>query len=116
MSKVLYYTTKVGGNPVKKFIESLQEKQQRKIIRILTQIQIYGLVTAIPHTKKLTGTSLWEIRILGKDNLRVLYVTVLDDSILLLNGFSKKAAKTPLKEIDVALLRLKDWLQIKNQH
>lgn len=65
MTKVLYYTTTNGENPARKFIESLQEKQQRKIVRVLTYIRLYGLVTAIPHTKKLAGAPLWEIRILG---------------------------------------------------
>lgn len=114
MTKVLYYTSKTGENPARKFIESLQEKQQRKLIRILTYIKVYGLVTAIPHIKKLSRTSLWEIRILGEDNIRVLYASVLINSILLLHGFSKKSQKTPQKEIETALFRLKDWTDSQN--
>ena len=108
MTKVIYYTTTTKENPAMAFLRSLNEKQQRKIIRILTNIEVYGLSTAIPHTKKLTGTPLWEIRILGQDNIRVLYIIEEQDMIIILHGFIKKAQKTPLKEIQTALQRLKE--------
>ncbi len=110
MTKVIYYTSTEGQNPPRRFIESLSERQQRKIIRLLTSIQEYGLIAAIPHIKKLTGTPLWEIRILGQDNIRVLYASVLSDSILIVHGFVKKSQQTPRKEIETALNRLKVWL------
>lgn len=113
---IYYYTTLLGENPVRSFIGSLTEKQQRKIARILSNIEEYGLITAIPHIKKLTGTSLWEIRILGKDNIRVFYATVLADSILLLHGLIKKSQVTPKKEIETALDRLTDWLGDQKKH
>ena len=108
MTKVIYYKTEDGENPVKEFIESLNEKQQRKIIRVLTYVEEYGLVIAIRHVKKLSGTPLWEIRILGVDNIRVLYAIYLSNSIVLLHGFIKKSQKTPPYAIQTALLRLKD--------
>lgn len=110
MSKVLYYTTTTGENPFDKFLDSLSEKQQRKILRILTTIKVYGLTYAIPHIKKLTGTPLWEIRILGQDNIRVLYAALVNDEILILHGFSKKSQKTPTKEIKTAIDRLNEWI------
>lgn len=110
MTKVIYYTNTTGENPTRKFIESLQEKQQRKIIRILTYIEEYGLITAIPHVKKLTGTPLWEIRILGQDSIRVLYATIEKDIILVLHGFIKKSQKIPHKELETTINRLNDWL------
>ncbi len=107
---IYYYTTPSGDNPFDKFLDSLSKQQQRKIIRILTNIETYGLTVAIPHIKKLTGTPLWEIRILGQDNLRVFYATVVKDSIVVLHGFTKKSQKTPQKDIDIALNRLNDWI------
>lgn len=106
---IYYYTTQTGDNPPKRFIESLTAKQKRKIARILAYIEEYGLITAIPHVKRLTGTPLWEIRILGQDNIRVFYATVLSNSILILHGFIKKSRQTPKKEIETSLNRLKDW-------
>lgn len=76
-----------------------------KALRILSSIEEFGLTAAIPHIKKLTGTPLWEIRILGRDSIRILYVTRSQKQILLLHAFEKKTAKTPLKEIGIALTR-----------
>ena len=72
-------------------------------------IEDYGLVTAIPHIKKLTGSPLWEIRILGQDNIRVLYATVERDTVLFLHGFIKKSQQTPSRELSTALDRLREW-------
>lgn len=106
---IYYYRNNDGNMPVKNFIESLLPQQQRKVTRVLSHIEEYGLVMAIPHIKKLTGTPLWEIRILGQDNVRVLYASVLVNSIVLLHGFIKKSQKTPIKEIDIAINRLREW-------
>ena len=114
MTKVIYYTTSSGEVPVKRFIESLNDKQQRKIVRVISYVEEYGLITAIPHVKKITGTPLWEIRILGHDNIRVFYAILFSDSILLLHGFIKKSQQTPQNEIKKALDRLKDWFSAKD--
>ena len=107
---ILYYTTSSGENPVKKFIESLNERQQKKVTRITSYIVEYGLTAAIPHVKKLTGTVLWEIRIVGQDNIRVFYASVTVGSIILLHGCIKKSQQTPTREIQTALNRLTDWV------
>ena len=61
------------------------------------------------HAKKLTGTDLWELRILGSDSIRVLYMAVEQKSFLLLHGFKKKTFTTPKKELKLAIDRLKDY-------
>ncbi len=109
MTRVIYYTTALKESPPKNFIESLSASQAGKLGRVLTYIKQYGLITAIRHVKKLTGTSIWEIRILGQDNIRVLYAIRDQDAIIILHGFIKKAQKTPLKELETALNRLEDW-------
>jgi phage-related protein len=63
------------------------------------------LQSVLPHIKKLRGTPLWEIRILGQDNLRVIYVVPYLDTVLVLHGFIKKTQKTPKKDLEVALSR-----------
>lgn len=110
---IQYYLIPTGGNPVSDFLDSLTKKQQTKVLRILTYIQEYGLQAVIPHVKKLSGLPLWEIRILGKDNIRVFYVLVQEDIVLVLHGFIKKKQKTPLKEIGLALTRYREWLDRK---
>lgn len=109
MTKVIYYTTTNGNIPIKKFINSLEKQQRNKVSRIITYIELYGLTPAIPHIKKLSGTPLWEIRFLGQDNIRVFYVTLEEDAILILHGFVKKSQKTPNRELETALNYLTDW-------
>lgn len=108
--KIIYYVSPLGKGPVKDFIDSLENKQQIKILRLFKLIQEFGLSAIGSHLKKLTGTPFWEIRILGQDNIRAIYVIVVKNTILILNCFVKKGNKTPPKEISIALSRYKDWL------
>lgn len=108
---VYYYTSPNGDQPITKFIDSLDSRQQAKLLRIINYVEVYGLQSILPHVKKLTGTPLWEIRILGKDNIRTIYAIMHNNSILIVNGFIKKSQKTPTKEIDLSLARFKEWVQ-----
>ncbi len=108
--KIIYYVSPLGKNPVKDFIDNLEDKQQVKILRLFQLIQEFGLSAVGSHLKKLAGTPFLEIRILGQDNIRAVYVIVVKNTILILNCFIKKENKTPLKEISLALKRYKDWL------
>lgn len=109
INQVIYYISSSGNNPVKEFLDSLQKSQKAKVFRIFQTYQLYGISSIIPHTKKLTGTPLWEIKVKGKDNIRVMYIVRTEKSILILHGFVKKKQKTPQKELRVALERYKDW-------
>lgn len=110
---VAYYESENGNKPVKDFVFELNDKQRAKVIRDLNQLEEFGIGYHIPDTKKLSGTPLWELRILGRDNIRVIYVLRIGKIILLLHGFIKKKQKTPVKEINIALKRLDDW---NNRH
>ena len=106
--KVIYYASSSGNNPVSDFLDSLDKQTQSKLLRIVTNIEEYGLLSVIPHVKKLSGTPLWEIRILGKVNARIIYVVPTRTRVILLHGFVKKSNKTPSKEIHIALARFRD--------
>jgi len=106
--QVIYYLSSSGENPVRDFLDKCLPSIKAKAFRILLNVSEYGLKTIIPHVKKLTGTPLWEIRIMGKENVRIFYVALAEKRILLLHAFYKKKKKTPKKEINIALKRLKD--------
>lgn len=110
VNKIYYYLSPSGDNPVSRFLDSLNEKQQTKVLRLFQYFKEYGLSAILPHTKKLTGTPLWEIRIIGKDNIRVLYVVPTKNVVLILHGFIKKSQKTPVKEIQIAIDRYREWI------
>ncbi|MBU0579289.1 type II toxin-antitoxin system RelE/ParE family toxin [Patescibacteria group bacterium] len=100
--QVIYYTAN-NQSPVQKFINSLDHLQKAKIRRTLQQIKNFGLITIKNKTKKLAGTPLWELKIVGKDNIRLLYFYLKNNNLCILHGFIKKKQKTPLKEIKIAI-------------
>lgn len=106
--QVIYYVSAAGDIPVKDFLNGVGPKLKTKVLRLFMHCEEYGLQGIFTHLKKLIGTPLWEIRIMGRDSVRVLFVTQIDKKILLLHAFYKKTQKTPLKEIATALARLKE--------
>lgn len=107
--KVKVYKSPGGDSPVEAFLNTLDEKARLKVSRTFELLEEFGLEGAYPHAKKLTGTSLWELRILGSDSIRIFYITVSGRIFLLLHGFKKKKQKTPPKEIKIAEKRLKEY-------
>ena len=107
--KIKVYESLSGDKPVEEFIKSLDEKARLKVSRTLDLLESFGLEGTYPHVKKLTGTPLWELRILGTDSIRIFYVTITGKIFLLLHGFKKKTQKTPPKEIAIARKRLNEY-------
>lgn len=107
MSSVDFYLDHRHRSPVGDFLDKNKDIKVKALI-IIKNIIEFGLSTAIPHIKKLTGIPLWEIRILGKSSARILYAHKIKDQIILLHAFKKKSNKTPAKEINIALNRLKE--------
>ena len=85
------------------------KKARLKVSRMFELLEQFGLEGAYPHAKKLSGTSLWELRILGSDSIRIFYITITGKIFLLLHGFKKKSQKTPSKEINSAKKRLGEY-------
>ncbi len=106
--KVVFYTNAKGASPVKNDLFKMTEKQQGKVQRAIKPIIEFGVGTHIRNIKKLTGTPLWEIRILGRDNIRILYAIVVSDTVVMLHIFVKKTQKTAKKELKIALSRYAD--------
>ena len=106
---IYYYINQQKENPVKDFINSLSKIQQAKVLRLFQIIENYGIQSIPRHIKKLQGYPLWEIRILGQDNIRIIYIGVTRSNILVLHGFIKKSQKTPAKEISLALKHYSNW-------
>ena len=105
MYKVILYTFSDGKSPIKEFLDSSDTKLRVKILRQLKYLEEFGLNFAVPNLKKFIGTHLWEIRILGKDNIRLFCVSCPQKEIKILHIFKKKTQKTPAREIKTALNR-----------
>lgn len=109
--RVIYYISPSGDNPIKDFLDG-HPSAKVKAFRIFSHIIEYGLTSATPHIKKLAETPLWEIRILGQDSIRILYVTRSEKQVLILHAFEKKKDRTPPKEIKTALGRFAEVLKL----
>lgn len=107
--KIELYKTTNNKSPIDDFVDNLDVKVQNKIIEVFSLLKEFGTNLGMPHSKKLTGTPLWELRILGGDNIRIFYIAKTGKTFLLLHGFLKKKQKTDRKEIRIALDRLLDY-------
>lgn len=102
--KVDYFESPRGEKFVKEFIDKQGPAVKAKYIGMIDFLEEYGPFLSGKYTKKLRK-DLYELRITGKEQIRVLY-TVQEKNITLLHVFKKKTRRTPLKEIRTALLRL----------
>lgn len=103
--EVIFFETQRGEKIVKEFIKSLDNKIISKISSEIDLLKQYGPFLGMPYSKKLTQ-DLYELRIRGKQEVRIIYGFI-SKSVILLHAFIKKTQKTPLKEIDIASKRFK---------
>jgi phage-related protein len=99
-----YYKTRSGQEVIKDFIDNLQESTQAKLGRQLELLEEHGIQLGMPHAKPMGG-GLTELRVRGKQEVRVFYVFAFGKHIYLLHGFVKKTKTTPKKELDIARQR-----------
>ncbi|NCO88935.1 hypothetical protein AUK04_00920 [Candidatus Roizmanbacteria bacterium CG2_30_33_16] len=104
--KILEFETKRGERPVAEFIKKQQSQAIAKIAHLIDLLEIHGSLLSMPHAKKL-DINLYELRIRGKDEIRIVY-GFKGKLIYLLHGFKKQKNKTPKKELDIA--RQRYWL------
>lgn len=111
--RIIYWESRSGQQPIYRFIEKQALKAKAKIFNTFELLEEYGVRLGTPHVKKLSGTVLWELRILGQDSLRFFYVAHIGKEFLILHGFVKKSQKTPKKEMGLALKRLSEYRERK---
>lgn len=104
---VSFYTDENGKSDVVDYIFESNEKIKSKIYNQIRHLKEFGLSRINPSVKKLTNTPLWEVRILGKDNIRMFCASV-ESEIVIFHIFAKKQQKTPVSEIKLAIKRYQD--------
>jgi len=103
--KVKFFETARGIYPVKEFIQDQDKPANAKIISAIELLETDGPYLKPPYVKKLQG-KLYELRISGQVAIRILY-TICEGEYYLLHAFKKKTQKTPIKELRIALDRMK---------
>lgn len=110
--KIVTYETSGGEKPVDLFIKKQQPQARSKIIHNIRLLRQYGNMLSMPHAKMLGG-GLYELRIRGKEELRIFYFFK-HKTVYLLHGFRKQKQQTPKKELELALSRMKELTPIKS--
>lgn len=103
--KVKFFQTARGDCPVKEFIEKQDFSTGAKIAHFIELLENYGPFLKPPYMKKLQNR-LYELRISGKIAIRIFY-TMYRNEYYLLHAFKKKSQKTPMKELRVAIDRIR---------
>lgn len=97
-----FYCLPNGQKPVKIFLDSLNDKMRAKALYGLSILEEFGSQLREPYSKPL-GDGLFELRIkFASDITRIFYFFVVDNKIILTNGFIKKTVKTPRAELELA--------------
>jgi len=107
--KIVFYRLENGESPVEEFLDTLPDKAAQKVIAVFKVIE-ENLIVSTRFFKKLTGTEIWECRIMWQSDIyRILGFFEKNNFIILTNGFHKKTQKTPASEIKRAEEYMKDY-------
>jgi len=106
---IRYYKEESGNIPVIEYMQTLPIKQRARIRKTIDLLEKYGVSEPFFKTKKLRGCDrLWQIRI---SYSRIIYFLHIRETIILLHGFTKKSNKTPVRELKIALKRMKKIIE-----
>lgn len=107
--EIEHYRLENGKSPVEDFIRGLEKKMQSKALATIDLLAEYGNQLREPYSKSM-GDGLFELRIkFSSDISRIFYFFIVDNKIILTNGFIKKTVKTPKTELDLARKYKKDY-------
>ena len=100
--QVVYFETTRGDQPVRSYIEKLQQGDRAKVKALINYLS-EKIVLSEPHAKKMGGyRGLYELRP-GRHRIFYCYH---QGTIVLLHAFPKKSDKTPHREIETAYKRM----------
>jgi phage-related protein len=102
------YSISYYSREVQEDIMNLPVTLQARYIGLTQRMLEYGPNLGLPHTDAFGG-GLFELRLKGVEGIaRVFFCTMVEQEIIMLHSFIKKAQKTPVKELKLAKLRMKE--------
>ncbi len=108
--EVVFYETARGNRPAEAWLREQGPKVQARFARIFDLLEEHGTTVREPYVAHLRG-KIWEVRVAqDKIQRRLLYFAAPRRRFVMLHGFVKKTQKTPLKEIDIAEQRMRDYM------
>ena len=116
MFHIELYTLPTGQQPIVEFLNGLDAKMRAKALHSISILEEFGNQLREPHSKAM-GDGLFELRIkFSSDISRIFYFFVVDNRIVLTNGFVKKTMKTPKAEIELARKYKADYERRGHSH
>jgi phage-related protein len=102
------YTIVYYSESVQEQILDLPDTLAARYVVLTRRMVAIGPNLGEPHTKAF-GDGLFELRLKGAEGIaRVFFYTQIGKRIVVLHSFIKKSDRTPQRELDVALTRLKE--------
>lgn len=113
--EIVFFRDDDGEKPVAAFLRTLSSNvalalNTKAAIRALQD----GLLHREPFTKAL-GEGLYEVRVEGKDAIRILYFYASGRRVVILHAFQKKSQKTPQRELTIAYQRKSQFEQMERE-
>ncbi len=90
-------------------IGALPVDMRARLVRLGMLIESVGFQGLPADTVKHLEDKLWELRIRGRDGIaRAIYLTAVQQRVVILRVFIKKTQKTPKQELELARQRAKE--------
>ena len=91
-------------DPAIQFIRAIETKMQAKALRTIELLRHFGPHLPMPHSRKIVGHDLWELRIRQSSNIcRLFYFRYRQKTYVITSGYIKKTDRTSKAEINRAL-------------
>lgn len=103
------YTILTHGAAAEELV-ALPSQLRGRMFRLIERLASEGNQLKMPHSRVLEN-GLFELRVGDKDIARAVYAFSYGQTIYILHAFTKKTAKTPANAIDIARLRLKEFMK-----
>lgn len=106
---LVFYRSAGGTEPVREWLQGLRREDRQIVGSDLKEVE-YGWPVGMPLCRPISGRKgLWEVRssLPGGRIARVLFC-IAHGRLVALHGFIKKTQRTPDKDLDLAVRRMKE--------
>jgi len=91
---------------IQKFIALLEKLAIARVLRTIDLLEQFGYKLSLPHSKSL-GRGLFELRVRGKQEVRLFY-GYFNNQAIIFHSFIKKSKSIPGQELVIAYNKLKN--------